>query len=167
LVTLDLSHQVLATEAVRNALLFQTSRKTVPSTLRIICWQILGFFADTYAEVFALTDGPPLHDPLAVAAILEPEIFNSVRDGREERFDVEIVTEGVHAIDPSQTGELGRTKVQRVPMGADGVRIPRGVDVARFWGLIEDCLQKADAASPLSVLSPEEAKQHGVVLDSS
>ena len=32
---------------------------------------LLSFFAHTYATVFGITQGPPLHDPLAVAVILD------------------------------------------------------------------------------------------------
>jgi uridine nucleosidase len=119
----------------------------------------MSFFAGTYAEVFSITEGPPLHDPLAVSAALYPEIFND-RDG--ERFQVDIVTEGVHSLTQSEVGELGRTKVTKLPPGEGGCRIPRGVDLSSFWGSIESAMKKADAVSPMPKISREDLERDGV-----
>ncbi|KAF1808858.1 hypothetical protein P152DRAFT_404494, partial [Eremomyces bilateralis CBS 781.70] len=99
---------------------------------------IMSFFTSTYTEVFAITEGPLLHDPLAVVAATHLEIFDD-RDG--ERFNVDIVTEGVHSLTQADVGELGRTKATKLPPGKGGCRIPRGVDLPKFWGLIEDSLK--------------------------
>lgn len=117
------------------------------------------FFASTYAEVFAITEGPPLHDPLAVAAAVHPDMFS---DNGGERYKVDIVTEGVHSADQKAVGELGRTKVELLPKGEAGVRIPRGVDQERFWGLIESCMKEADKVSPLPKLTMEQLEKEGV-----
>jgi uridine nucleosidase len=130
-----------------------------PTPLRALFTQVMSFFAGTYAEVFSITKGPPLHDPLAVAAAYNPAIFDD-RDG--ERFQVDIVTEGIHSSDKSKVGELGRTKVTKLPPGQGGCRIPRAVDLAAFWGSIESALERADAVSPLPRLSAEELDQAGV-----
>ena len=119
----------------------------------------MSFFAGTYAEVFSITEGPPLHDPLAVSAALYPEIFD---DRVGERFRVDIVTEGVHSLTQSEVGELGRTKVTRLPDGESGCRIPRGVDLASFWGSIESALKKADAVSPMPKISRQDLERDGV-----
>ncbi|KAF2200061.1 Inosine/uridine-preferring nucleoside hydrolase [Delitschia confertaspora ATCC 74209] len=163
LVTLDLSHQVLATAPVRQQLLYSSAKTNsasgTTSALRALFWQILTFFAKTYAEVFSLTAGPPLHDPLAVAAILEPAFFPNP-DG--ERFHVDVVTEGVHSMDQAKVGQLGRTVATKLPKGEAGVSIPRNVEVDKFWALIEECLQKADKVTPLPQLSPEDLRANGV-----
>jgi uridine nucleosidase len=119
----------------------------------------MSFFAGTYAEVFSITEGPPLHDPLAVAAAIYPEIFN---DQGGERFQIDIVTEGVHSLTQSEVGELGRTKVTKLLSGEGGCRIPRSVDLASFWGSIESALKKADAVSPMPHISREDLERHGV-----
>jgi uridine nucleosidase len=119
----------------------------------------MSYFAGTYAEVFAITEGPPLHDPLAVAAAVHPDIFD---DHGGERFKVEVVTEGVHSVNQSEVGELGRTKVTKLPPGEGGCRIPRGVDLNAFWGLIESCLKEADKVSPMPKISREELDREGV-----
>ncbi|KAF1971936.1 Inosine/uridine-preferring nucleoside hydrolase [Bimuria novae-zelandiae CBS 107.79] len=169
IIPLDLSHQVLGTKEVQHTLLYgsdapldpssaETSR--TPSRVRALFKEIMVFFASTYAEVFSITKGPPLHDPLAVAAAIYPEIFD---DRGGERFQVDIVTGGVHSDIPEEVGELGRTKVTKLPPGEGGCRIPRGVDLAKFWGSIEDCLKRADEASPMPPISREELLKLGIV----
>lgn len=168
LIPLDLSHQVLGTQAIRRTQLYglhasrdscRTTGDSPPSPLRALFTQILSFFAGTYAEVFAISEGPPLHDPLAVAAAIAPDMFD---DRRGERFRVEIVTEGLHSVHASEVGELGRTKVARLSAGEGGCRIPRGVDLARFWDAIERAMQRAEAVSPMAPRSLEELEKEGV-----
>ena len=127
--------------------------------MRALFTQIMSFFAGTYAEVFSITEGPPLHDPLAVAAAYNPDIFD---DRGGERFEVDIVTEGVHSSDKSKVGELGRTKVTKLPIGVEGCRIPRGVSLDSFWGSIESALKRADAVSPMPKVSIQELEEAGV-----
>lgn len=119
----------------------------------------MSFFAGTYAEVFSITEGPPLHDPLAVAAAIYPELFD---DNNGERFQVDIVTDGVHSMIQTDVGELGRTKVTKLKDGQGGCRIPRGVDLKKFWDSIESAMQKADAVSPMPKISREKLEQDGV-----
>ncbi|KAF2001698.1 nucleoside hydrolase [Amniculicola lignicola CBS 123094] len=171
LIPLDLSHQVLGIKEVRQTLLFgsddplnpsSVDTKQTPSALRALFHQIMTFFAATYAEVFALTEGPPLHDPLAVAAAIDPTIFD---DHHGERFNVDIVTEGVHSMDQTKVGELGRTKVTALPPGEPGCRIPRGLDLAKFWGLVESCMKSADKVTPMPKLSREELEKEDIFHD--
>ncbi|OCL12462.1 nucleoside hydrolase [Glonium stellatum] len=179
LIPLDVTHQVLATAEVRRGLLYGydlfanvatgndfrnaqaiSANGAKPSSVRALFAQVLSYFAHTYAEVFALTSGPPLHDPLAVAAAIEPEIFNDVGG---ERFVVNVITDGVHAADMASVGELGRTKVTKLPVGQPGVRIPRGLDVTKFWYLIELALRKADIATPMVEVGWQKLREGGVV----
>jgi inosine-uridine nucleoside N-ribohydrolase len=48
----------------------------------------LDFFAATYERTFGF-DSPPLHDPVAVAAVLEPDLLKT----RPMRVDVECTSE--------------------------------------------------------------------------
>ena len=97
------------------------------------------FFASTYAKMFDLTEGPPLHDPLAVAALLahhtDPEIRISFDDGGGERYDVDVTLNGP---------ELGRTVARRVP---EGSVVPRSLDLTKFWEVLEQCMGRADEAT--------------------
>ncbi|KAL1961342.1 hypothetical protein VTO42DRAFT_70 [Malbranchea cinnamomea] len=156
LVTVDLTHQVLATAKVQS-LILQTegqdaaAQATKPTVLRQILHALLLFFANTYDTVFGIDAGPPLHDPVAVAVLLSNINSNQKApllqfdDNDGERFLVEVVTDGVHGTDPVLTGQLGRTLVKPVSdPKAGGVAIPRGVDVDTFWDMILDCLRRAD-----------------------
>ena len=153
IITLDLTHQVLASSDVRKRILNGSSGPSNPPTVvRQILHDLLIFFAETYEKVFGLASGPPLHDPLAVAVILSnlnptfaqkyPSQALGFDDKGGERFAVSIVTDGHHGKDVSITGQLGRSLA--APVKGPGVAIPRGVDLEAFWNLILQCVQLAD-----------------------
>lgn len=113
------------------------------------------FFANTYDSVFGIDAGPPLHDPLAVAVLLSninqtdgntADAALKFDDGDGQRFFVHVVTDGQHGRDERLNGEVGRTVVKAVApsSGIGGVAVPKGVDTARFWDIILDCVQRAD-----------------------
>lgn len=151
LIPLDVTHLVLATKDVQSLLLNGKDGKG-KTTLRVMLVELLTFFANTYAEVFGITEGPPLHDPLAVAVVLDGiadiEIpFYDFKDkGQRERYAVHVVTEGSHE-DAQAGAETGRTIVKLLPGGEEGVKIPRGLNIGRFWNVLEDSLEKADEAN--------------------
>lgn len=143
LVTLDLSHQVLATAPVQEMILHgrskaETEDRPVPSRLRSMFHQLLVFFSNTYSDVFGFSDGPPLHDPLAVAILL-PDLQVYRTDGKhaeyqeEERFMITIQT----------TGQRSGQTVLSICADGNGVKIPRSIDVKGFWHQIDDCLERA------------------------
>ncbi len=157
LIPLDVTHLVLATQDIQDMLHFGKGgegREKGCSTLRKMLVELLTFFAKTYADVFGIVEGPPLHDPLAVATILDgiagSEIpFYDSKDGKRERYAVEVITKGTHeeALAGAQTG---RTVAKLLPEGEEGVKIPRGLDVNRFWDVLEDCLVVADEVNKRS-----------------
>jgi len=107
------------------------------------------------SDVFGITDGPPLHDPLAVAAVIaslsddNPEAIPFF-DGPRERYEVTVVTEGTYkeALAGARTGQI---TARLLPLGEEGVRIPRGVDIARFWEVLERCVERADKTNAATV----------------
>ena len=105
---------------------------------------LLVFFAQTYRDVFGLTAGPPLHDPIAVAVLLETVQGADLKfdDHGVERWIVDVVTDGRHSDLDTERGQLGRTVVTKSDAG--GVRIPRGMDVERFWNILDDCIERAE-----------------------
>ncbi|KAL6231156.1 hypothetical protein BDW75DRAFT_51344 [Aspergillus navahoensis] len=152
LMTLDLTHQVLASRDVQTRILHGDGDPSRPPTiLRQILYELLLFFASTYETEFGLTTGPPLHDPLAVAAIIStlnpdfasryPEQTLDFDDCNGERFAVTVVTDGLHGTDVAMVGQLGRSVVSSHPTG---VTIPRRVHVEAFWNIIVDCIKRAD-----------------------
>ncbi|KAJ5897531.1 hypothetical protein N7504_007819 [Penicillium tannophilum] len=153
IMSLDLTHQVLASTDVQTRILHGGKDAAEgPTVIRQILHALLLFFAGTYEKVFGLTTGPPLHDPLAVAVILSnlnpafaqkhPGQVIKFDDRGGERFAVSIVTDGQHGQDVTITGQLGRSLA--APVKGPGVAIPRGVDLDAFWNLILDCVQLAD-----------------------
>ncbi|GJP98233.1 uridine nucleosidase Urh1 [Aspergillus niger] len=152
LITLDLTHQVLADQSVRNLVRHGVDDASVqPTTLRQMLYELLIFFAKTYETVFGLSTGPPLHDPLAVAVILStlnpgyaknhPDQVLKFDDRGGERFSVNVITDGLHGTDIALVGSLGRSVVEANP---NAVCIPRGVDLDAFWNMINDCIKRAD-----------------------
>ncbi|KAL3433132.1 Inosine/uridine-preferring nucleoside hydrolase domain-containing protein [Aspergillus tetrazonus] len=152
LMTLDLTHQVLASRNVQTRILHgDGDPSTAPTVLRQMLYELLLFFASTYETEFGLTTGPPLHDPLAVAAVIStlnpdfarryPEQALMFDDRNGERFAVTVVTDGLHGTDVAMVGQLGRSVVSN---HATGVTIPRGVDIDAFWNIIVDCIRRAD-----------------------
>ena len=121
------------------------------TTLRQMFHELLVFFSKTYHKEFGMDEGPPLHDPVAVAAALAPLLFESIG---EERFRIYVVAEGEpnsfeqrrHFPDP---GECGRTVIRPLKKETAGIRIPRTLDVPTFWMLIDLALAEADKKSPL------------------
>ena len=101
--------------------------------------ELLMFFASTYAFVFDLKEGPPLHDPLAVAVLLadhaEPEHQIQLDDQGGERWDVDVVL---------GEEQLGRTVAKP---SKDGTIIPRTLDPEKFWSVLEECMTRADEAT--------------------
>ncbi|KAL9094599.1 MAG: hypothetical protein Q9165_003158 [Trypethelium subeluteriae] len=160
LIPLDITHLVFATESIRAKLLHgSTATPSIPispassvarPSIRPLFHEILIFFATTYADVFGMTTGPPLHDPLAVAAVFTPALFREGRDaGERERWIVDVVRDDAigdvaGSGGKKGVGQVGRTVVRKVEGNGGGVRIPRGVDVARFWETIDLCLSKAE-----------------------
>ena len=144
LIPLDLTHQVRGTTEVEK-LLFPdpTDPHANKSIVRPVFKQILLYFASTYSSVSGIHDGPPLHDPLAVFAVLEPDAFDD-RSGERWRLKV----------DTSDGERMGETTAVLVEQGMKGdksgekgVRIPRSVDLGRFWGAVDDALGAAEEAT--------------------
>lgn len=151
LVPLDLSHLVLGTEAVRRRILGRGGK------LRTMLVELLMFFAGTYRDVFGIGEGPPLHDPLAVAAVLGGEGEGGVEfldtdpvTGERERWEVQVVTEGTYEDAKAGRTRTGQTVVRRVEGGGEGVRIPRGVDVEGFWRVVGECIERAEEANKVA-----------------
>lgn len=143
LIPLDITHQAYATKSVQDMLLRgkqNLTTPTQPTRLRRMYNELLMFFAETYEKVFDLAEGPPLHDPLAVAVLLwhhpDPAVALKFDDRDGERWDISVVTHGE---------EVGRTLA--APAKEGGSIIPRSLDLEKFWHVLEDCMDRADEAT--------------------
>jgi len=117
MVPLEVTHQALATEEIVGRL--RNANRPVAN----FAADLLVYFADSYKNVFGFS-APPVHDPCAVAAVIDPTIISA------SDMYVEIET----------TGQLsaGRTMCDvyntlEQPVNA---RVGYGLDVERFWEML-------------------------------
>ncbi|MBX5449314.1 nucleoside hydrolase [Thermogemmatispora sp.] len=128
MIPLEVTHQALATPAVMERL--RSLGRPVPA---FVC-QLLDFFGTTYRRVFGFA-APPVHDPCAVAALIEPTLINM------HRMYVAVETRGEYT--------LGRTvcDVYGVLGRRANARVGYGLDAARFWELLIETLASYEAVA--------------------
>ncbi|HYT34361.1 MAG TPA: nucleoside hydrolase [Ktedonobacteraceae bacterium] len=114
---LEVTHQAVATDEVTGRL------RAAHGTVADFAADLLIFFGDTYRNVFGFP-APPVHDPCAVAAVIDPFILQA------HAMHVEIET----------TGEwtTGRTvcDVYGVLGKPTNARVGYALDVPRFWEMV-------------------------------
>ncbi|GLC42326.1 hypothetical protein PLESTB_000659200 [Pleodorina starrii] len=107
------------------------------SPFRHTIQQLLLFFAETYKRVFRF-EHPPLHDPVAVAYVIRPDLFEC----RRMRVDVETCS----------SLSYGQTvcDVWGQSAAPPNVNVVLQVDVEGVWRLLLEAVARADAGSPLN-----------------
>ena len=88
MIPLQITHNAIITNEIEQRLIGNLDPDKPESQYRTCIKGFLNFFRETYADVFSF-DGPPLHDPVAVAYVLKPDIF--VR--KEYYIDIETKSE--------------------------------------------------------------------------
>ncbi len=114
---LEVTHQALATDEVIGRL--RAAHRPVAD----FAAGLLVFFGDTYRNVFGFP-APPVHDPCAVAAVIDPTIL------RAHTMRVEIETRGEWTSGRTVCdvyGQLGRQP---------NARVGYALDVPRFWEMV-------------------------------
>ena len=123
MVGLDLTHEALATPDVAAAI---AAVGTAPARF---VGELLEFFGETYRETQGF-DFPPVHDPCAVAFVIDPSVMQVTR----VPLDIEL------------TGSLtlGMTVADfRAAAPPDcTTQVARNLDHAKFWALIVDALER-------------------------
>lgn len=121
MVGLDVTHTVLATPKVRSRV------RGLGTPVAHLVDDLLGFFATTYRNVFGFA-APPLHDPCAVAHVVDPTLL------RSQPMHVEIELRGEFT--------AGRTvcDVHGITAKPANAHVGVGIDVPRFWNLLIDTL---------------------------
>ena len=114
---LEVTHQALATEEVLGRL------RGANRPVATFAAELLDFFADRYRNVFGFP-AAPVHDPCAVAAVVDPTIL------RAQNMHVEIETAGVWT--------SGRTvcDVYDTLRKEPNARVGYGLEVDRFWDMV-------------------------------
>ncbi|GAC1447711.1 MAG: nucleoside hydrolase [Ktedonobacterales bacterium] len=130
---LDVTHQALATPEVRERI------RALGSPVAHLVDDLLGFFADTYRQVFGFA-APPLHDPCAVARVVNPDLL------RTQPMHVAIELRGEFTV--------GRTvcDVHGITGKPPNAEVGLELDVPAFWDLLIATLATyAPAATPAAV----------------
>jgi purine nucleosidase/pyrimidine-specific ribonucleoside hydrolase len=134
LIGLDVTHSALATPEIIERLAAQGT------TLSRICVDLVLFFADAYRDVFGMP-APPLHDPLAVLAVIHPDWF----EWQHTNVVVETVgtyTRGATVIDLH--GVTGRPP---------NLVVATKLQVDKFWDLMLVSIAELGSAGPETPLS--------------
>lgn len=131
MVPLEVTHTLLVTSNVLNRI------KSINTPFSELIIDLLLFFKKTYHDVFGFDD-PPLHDPAAVAFIINPNIFHY----RLMRVDIE-----THS-----NLSYGQTvcDIYNMSNKRKNVHVCLRIDIDQFWKLIIDAINQADKMSPLN-----------------
>ena len=123
MVGLDLTHQALATPEVVSKI---AAVGTAPAQFVL---ELLEFFGTMYKSAQGF-DHPPVHDPCAVAYVIDPSVMTT----RKVPLDVEL----------TGTLTLGMTVADfRSPAPADCLtQVAVKLDHTRFWDLVTDALRR-------------------------
>lgn len=124
MVPLDLTHQAIATPEV----LVRISAIGTP--LADIAVELMTFFGQTYREVAGFTEGPPVHDPCAVARVINPDVVTV-----EDAF-VAVETEGKWTSGMTVTDFRGRMGL------SPNTQVATTLDFEGFWDLMVDAIQR-------------------------
>ncbi|WP_394616619.1 nucleoside hydrolase [Lentzea sp. JNUCC 0626] len=122
MIGLNVTHQALVTPQI-------VAQLNALGGLGRICGDLMTFFAATYREVFGFA-APPLHDPVAVARVIDPSLVTCV----EAFVGIETTgtfTRGATVVDLH--GRLGREPNARVAVG---------LDVDGFFDLVIDAVRR-------------------------
>jgi purine nucleosidase len=117
MIGLNVTHQALATTEII------TEFREVGTRLGGVCAELMTFFAATYHRVFGF-EHPPVHDPIAVAQVLEPSIVRTVA------APVAVELAGAHTRGATVVDLHHRTG------RSSNVDVAVGLDVDAFWRLL-------------------------------
>jgi inosine-uridine nucleoside N-ribohydrolase len=124
---LDVTHQALATPEVLRDI------EALGTPLASLVVQLLGFFAERYHQLWGFP-AAPVHDPVAVARIIDPQVVGVV----DANVQIELAgtwTRGATVVD--HYNYTGRPANARVALH---------LDHAGFWALITDALRRLGEA---------------------
>lgn len=122
MVGLNISHQALITPEVRQRI------AAIGTPVATFGAELLEFFCSTYDAFEGMPEGP-LHDPITVALVADPQVATTVRT----RIDVECEgteTRGTTCVDLLNL-------LQRPANAAVAIEL----DVDRFWSMVEDAVR--------------------------
>lgn len=123
---LDVTHQALVTKDVFNRI------EALGTPLAQTVIGLLKFFAKTYDEVFEMPD-PPLHDPVAVALLIDRSVVRSKFTNVQVELNG-VLTRGATVVD-----------IYNREGFAANCTVALDLDAEKFWNLMIDALRVAGA----------------------
>ncbi|KAJ2857628.1 Uridine nucleosidase 1 [Coemansia erecta] len=138
LVPLDVTHTVVASKDIIARI---NKEVPVPMFAQLIS-ELLLFFSSMYANVFGILDGPPLHDPIAVAYLFMRDAFT------EKKIRVDVDCTNGHGSGRTFCDIFGKTKLP------SNCWLTTSVDIDRFWDQMLDALIAASKQSPFALKQP-------------
>ena len=139
MVGLDLTHQAAATPEVAARI------AAIGGPLADFVGELLRFFGATYLERFGIGD-PPVHDPCAVAAVIDPSVFSTV----DALVTVELRgewTAGMTVVDFDPERALLPATLAAAA-SRPRTKIARELDRDRFWNLVIDAVARLSGRVP-------------------
>jgi purine nucleosidase len=123
MVGLDVTHQALAVPEVVDEI------AAIGTPIARFVGELMDFFAHSYKDAQGF-DYPPVHDPVAVAFVIDPSVLTV----RKAPLDVEL----------TGTVTLGMTVADlRAPAPGDcTTSVATGLDAPRFWSLVTDAIRR-------------------------
>jgi len=129
MIPIEVSHTALVTEEIIKRISMMNSQF---SELLV---DLLLYFKQTYKDVFKF-DNPPLHDPLAVAYVIDPTLFKT-----------ELMRVDIETMSPLCRGRT-LCDIYHMSYAPKNVNVALSVNVTKFWDLLLDALALANAKSP-------------------
>ncbi|CAG9329123.1 unnamed protein product [Blepharisma stoltei] len=130
MIPLEVTHTALVTNEV-----LQKIGNSTPFTAKIC--ELLNYFRKNYKEVFDFAD-PPLHDPLAIAYVLRPDLFT----GRSMRVDIE--TQSDYSYGRTICDVWNKSTMKK------NCWVATKVELDGFWDLMIQAVELADSRSSLN-----------------
>ncbi|SCU88613.1 LAMI_0D10726g1_1 [Lachancea mirantina] len=138
---LDLTHKAIATKQVQQTVLGDGT-----SNLRKLFYELFLFFSRTYENVQFFEKGPPVHDPLALLALLAIE-----DEGAAQKIQFQYKRMDLHALEDESDLNIGQTQVlKEYPTnGSLGTIVGFDMNMEYFWQQVYHALDKAAQISPI------------------
>ncbi|MEV0716508.1 nucleoside hydrolase [Asanoa sp. NPDC050611] len=135
MIGLNVTHQARATAEII------AEFRGLGTRLGAVCAELMTFFASSYLRVFGFPD-PPVHDPIAVAAVIDASIVRTVA------APVAVELAGTHTRGATVVDLHGRTG------GAADTDVAVGLDVDAFWRLLMAAVRRLGATPAARTSGP-------------
>lgn len=128
---LEATHKVICTQEIQAKI-----KADGQSKLRNLLYELMTFFAETYEKSQGFTEGPPLHDPLAVLILL-PE-YPEYAEGLN--LDFKYYTHKIHVVE-EETDKVGMFEPTD---DANGAKVFYDLNVDEYWKILLQTVDTAD-----------------------